>query len=175
MTNPSIQVERVTVQDPFEPDKTTTVQRNLKTDPIEYLFARERIDNAQYQAANKFMRLWEVAQSLGAKAGWHKIEEYQRLGCFPDTSGPRTDVHGSRERAQAEFNRAAQCLDRPGLAIVMAICGERHTIQDVARAFYDESRASQDYVSRRLKEHLTELADHWNINPPAIGRSRRPR
>lgn len=142
-----------------------TVVRNVKTDPIEYLFARERIDQPQKQAADKFMALWERAAFGGAKA----IDYSQPK---VDTSGPRSAVPAASIDAQSELGHARRVVDQTGWHIVTEICGRRETIEAVARKYYDGSSGAKYLVSTRLKEILDELAAHWGYasrpnRPPA--------
>lgn len=157
------EIRRVKVQDPLETDKQREAERNVRVDPIEYMFHRGSLTGVQKQAADRFMHLHDKTRSGEAKATWHQIEELQRLGTHVDTSGPRTEVHDSRLEAQGILNEASRVVGKTGYAILVRVCSDRHTLNEIAASFYGEpvTREAKSFVSRRLKEMLDELAAHW--------------
>lgn len=160
MTNDGIEIERVKVLDPYEPDKLLTVERNTRTDPIEHMWSRKLLDQPQYQAANKFMSLWERAAFGGAKAIDYREEKV-------DVSGFRSAVPMAAIDAQSSLRDARRELGRESYSVIVAVAGERHTIEDVAKGFYRGSRSDQEFISRLLKIALSELADHWGYSSTA--------
>jgi len=154
--NPSIEIAKTQIPDPFEPSRKIVVRRNVRTDPIEYLFARKRIDTALKTAADRFLALWE----LSAGGSLRSLDPSRdRVDTSRTGSGPSDGALAARDSLDA----VRRHVGRSGYSILSAVCGERQAIGDVALAFYEGSRRAEYLVRTRLIETLEELAELWGL------------
>lgn len=151
-----MQIAAADVADPFEPTKTVAVIRNVAA-PVDNLFSRGRIDNAQFAAAQKFKRLYDLAAIGGARA-----IDYGR----EHVDGGRVEqisikaLEAGRERAQL-----ASVVSKRGMLILDLVIGEEMALSRVVRRVVSNinNLQGQGYVVCRLVEALDSLVDHWGL------------
>lgn len=131
------------VDDPYEPGAKLVAVVNLKESPLDRWRAHGDVDGAQYAAGELFRAAWERAGIGGAKAfDWTR--EYVDGGRVHE---PLTDTV---RRAAKRLGEAQQRLGMRTYSMVVEVIGER--------VFPTEK-----YVSRRVRDGLTELAELWGM------------
>jgi hypothetical protein len=133
--------------------KLETVAYNTRHDPIERMFARDQIDEAQRLAGNRFRALVEMEGARGAKATDYTQEPVDGRGAAPDVSVKALE-------AATELSGLRNLLGRLDFALVRQIAGEGFNIVDVAK-FWGEGKFTVKYVGRRFNDALSQLAMHW--------------
>lgn len=117
----------VEVQDPYEPSKRVTVQKNAQTTPIDQIFARGRLVGpgdshedaiARKLAGDEFQRLYEAAESSDAKA-----IDYSAVKV--DVSFSDRDIPERRASASREMVAISRAMTPDRYSILRAICGEQ--------------------------------------------------
>ena len=154
------------VPNPYRAGETIPVVVNLAEHPLEMMLHRRRLDEPLYEAGVRFRRIYEAAEigpGRGIDPGKIKVDG----GSFGD---PLSD---SVVHAQFELKRLAQELGLVGQRIVSAVAGQGSTVADLAKRWPgpEDERTKRDYLTMRLKEALTFLAEEvWGAKGPARGR-----
>lgn len=139
------------VDDPYEPGAKLTATVNLRESPLDRWRSRSEIDLAQYAAGEKFRALWERSELGGAQA-LDPAKEYVDGGVMPDPYSLE------RMRAGVQLRAARGELGQQDYGYVCRVIGNREWPSDMAGAKHDS-----DYVSRRVRDALTELAHMWGM------------
>ncbi|BCP53804.1 hypothetical protein K32_24210 [Kaistia sp. 32K] len=156
------------VEDPSVPGTKITAKVNIRATVLDHLRSRKKLDEAQYQAGERFQKIWQLA-AIGALKAMDYKEAVDGGGGGGD---PLTDqvVH-----AAAELKKIMPRVGMIGHRLLVSTIGEGRTIQETAQDWQDDGGAvsgarAEGYVTGRLLEALDELARFWGYNATAIGK-----
>lgn len=156
------------VDDPLaiEPGTKMVAVTNLAEHPLEMMLARQRLDQAQYEAGVRFRLLYEKAAIGPGRA----IDPAKIKVDGGHVGDPLTDavIHAHRELA-----RIIPLLGKRGSHIAIAVCGQGVSISELANRYdgYENAKQNVAFISLRLKEALDVLAEEvWGAKGPERGR-----
>jgi hypothetical protein len=139
------------IDDPYEPGAKLEAVVNLRESPLDRWHDRDQIDGAQFAAGERFRRAWERAAIGGAKAfDWRRP--------VVDGGKPPEPVEDRASGAFKRLQEAEHELGRAGYYMVTQVIGERVFPSSMAR-----SRDEAEYISRRVRDALMELARMWGM------------
>jgi len=136
--------------------KSEATVRNIREHPIDTLHDRKTIEGYHHQAAEQFLRDWELSQISGARAA--PLE--------PSVDGGRAgDLSSTQADALGRVNKAMAGLGRANRMIVITLVVGRVNLDDLGvrmRALsYNWPR--KRYAGPRVCEALHELAEHYGL------------
>ncbi len=143
--NAKIEIGFRQVQNPYAPDEQSTVAVNIRSDMVEYLYQRGKIDHAEFLAGRYFLALV------------HKAEGSNALVVDParepvDCSG-RYEVPIARLDAARKLKDVARYLGSRDYRLA------RRYLAMVPGAYPEpDSRTEKEYHSRRVRDILYDLA-----------------
>jgi hypothetical protein len=146
------------VPDPY--DKTSLrVTVNIGGDPVEMMFRRRQIDDAQYQAAMKIRRLHEQSGAIGAKAIDYGREHV-------DGGRVWTGISDVKLSAADQLAKARFLLGQRDYTIVIDIAGDGKFITDICPAAANDrsGRKEREHLAKRFHEALDFLAKEWGFS-----------
>jgi hypothetical protein len=161
--NPAKPARKVLAADPVE-----RIGNIIRTVPsIRRLRGKNKLDQRQHMAAETYREAYEaVRRSLGNTMDFSGIG-----GAFIATTSAQEKV----AIAAQSLKEARNLVGSQSIIIIESIVCDGHGIEECARKLYglseEDKMAARDvnYVGRRLREALTELADLWHPQ------TRRPR
>lgn len=156
------------VEDPSVPGTKIEAKVNIRATVLDHLRSRKKLDDAQFQAGERFQKIWQLAE-IGAM----KAMEYKEAVDGGGGSGdPLTDqvVH-----AAAELKKLMPRVGMIGHRLLVSTIGEGRTIQETAQDWQDtggmvSGARAEGYVTGRLIEALDELVSFWGYSATAIGK-----
>ena len=129
---------------------------NMRESAIVALRAKGAIDDGQYQAAEKFCRLYEAMGGTGARAIDYSREHV-------DGGGVIQAIGDGQIEAGRKLKEAYDALTRRygvyAWKVVGYICGEGVSIHDMT-----ETRRQRDTLTDNLRSYLDVLAEHWSFS-----------
>lgn len=155
------------VDDPYDRGAKRRVTKNIRESSTEALFARKQIGPAQYQAYEKFRRLYETMSQKGGAMDPAKVKV--------DTSGRSDPIPDSIVAASLELCHAARVLGMQGYRVVEMIGGEGMKVEEAAKRWFgknEPSRSDQTYVGRLYRDGLSTLAEMWGLSGRSISRAK---
>lgn len=141
------------VDDPYEPGKKLESAVNVRASGLDYLWAREVINEAQLQAGNQYYRLFMAAELGGARA-----IDYSAVKV--DTSGVKEPINHRALDAANELVRVNHFLGRTGMQIAEAICCHG---SGMYAHFSATERRDRHFASRRVQEVLSDLVEYFDL------------
>jgi hypothetical protein len=154
---------RVTVPDPYDPERRITITINARHDVITHWWTRGKIDAAQMAAGRRFQRLWQKAEIGGPAA--IDLSKSKVDGGFP--VDPLTDAVAAARR---ELSTLAGALGKIDFPLLTRIVGEGLSLE--AEASRWGGRDPERYIARRVRDALATLALHWGTTGPERRRVR---
>lgn len=133
---------------------------NLRESAIVELFAKKALDGAQYEAAERFCRLFETVGGKGARAIDY-TREFVDGGRFPDPIGDAQIDAGKKLAAAYEHLTKQHGLY--AWRLVSYVCGEGRSIRELT-----ETRRQRDTMADNLRLYLDCLCVHWNLGTKGI-------
>ena len=133
---------------------------NLRESAIVELFVKKALDEAQFEAAEKFRRLFEALGGKGARA-MDYTREFVDGGRFPDPIGDAQIDAGKKLAAAYEHLTKQHGLY--AWRLVSYICGEGRSIRELT-----ETRRQRDTMADNLRLYLDCLCVHWNLGTKGI-------
>lgn len=155
LTRGHIEMAVEEVDDPYEAGAKIIVMRSLRDDPLQTLFAKKVIHEAQLEGGKAYMRDWETAER-GPRA-IDPTKEAVDGGRLPE---PFTE---SQRKATRRLNEANYALGQQGSALIMNVLVLRQTMKQVAENRGLSGSRWEDYFSKRLQESLTTLAEVYGF------------
>lgn len=155
------------VDDPYERGAIRTVTKNIRESSTEALFARKQVGPAQYQAYERFRRLYETMSQRGGALDPAKVKV--------DTSGRSDPIPDSMIAASMELCQAARVLGLQGYRVVEMIGGEGMMVEEAARRWFrtdNPSRPDRAYIGRLYRDGLSMLAEMWGLSGRSISRAK---
>jgi Domain of unknown function (DUF6456) len=136
--------------------KTEAVVRNVREHPMDTLLDRKTIEAYHHQAAEKFLRDWEISQIRPARAA--PLEPSVDGGRFGDLSGAQAD-------AMSRVNSAMGDLGRANRMIVTTLVVGRENLDQVGTRMrvLGYRWPAKRYAGPRVCEALHELAVHYGL------------
>lgn len=164
--NGKIEIEFTQVPDPYEPGKMLDVAKNVRVHPLDALRARDRINDAQKAAGDRFLAIYDRAEIGGARA-----IDYSRVKV--DVSFEHRGLDPGVAVATDELIAIRRQIGKRPYALLCRVIGERISLRTMASAVDAHDRQlkhldwpSRDTVShmyRSLQEALDDLADHFGV------------
>lgn len=153
------QVIAVEVDDPYALEKgdKVTVLRSLRDDPIERLFARRQIDEAQKDAGARYRRDLELAEFGGAKAIDPTKEAVDGGGLVPEPFSDR------RSEATERLILAGRAMGLLQESIVRAVISGNLFPGQVAVARGFSARRIQENYAWLFRQALDVLAVFYGV------------
>lgn len=153
------QVVAVEVDDPYalEPGEKVLALRSLRDDPIERLFVRRQIDQAQRDAGAAYRRDLELAEFGGAKAIDPTKEAVDGGGLIPE---PFSE---SRSEATQRLVKAGQRMGLLQESIVRAVISGNLFPGQVAVRRGFSSRREQESYAWLFRKALDVLAEFYRM------------
>ncbi len=149
--NAKIEIGFRQVQDPYAPDELSTVAVNIRSDIIEFLHHRGKIDHAQFTAGRYFLSMVEKAEGSAAQVvNWAREPV--------DSSITSTTIPDHRLDAATELIRVARYLGRRDYRLA-----RRYLARDLEAYPQPTSQRERDYHYRRLRDILEDLAAFWGF------------
>jgi hypothetical protein len=111
---------------------------------------------AYYEAGRRWQRAYELAQ-LGGARGIDPTRERVDGGRPPDVPGE------AQLRAMRDLEASRAQLGARGYRLMEDICGRGLSLREAARARWLVTRRGRDYLGRRFRECLHELAVLWGM------------
>lgn len=157
-----------TVDDPFQFDpndpgadplvrRRVNVAANVKHDVLEHMHSRRQIDDAEKAAGERFMRLVERSGIGGARA-----IDYGRAKV--DGGKLADNLSVSVMAATEELADVRKHVGASAYSILQRILVAGGTIKQAARDLYrSDSPRWAEFLGKRLKEILGEVAEHWGL------------
>ena len=138
------------IENPYDGERESVVV-NLRESPLDRWRAHDDIDGAQLAAGERFRACWERAGIGGAKAfDWTR--EFVDGGKIHE---PLTDTV---RRAAKRLGEAALALGQRDYYLVTQVIGQR-----VFPSAMTSNRDEAEYISRRVRDALHELAKLWGM------------
>lgn len=152
LTRGHIELAVAEVDDPYplEPGAKIIVMRSLRDDPLQTLFVKKVIDEAQFAGGSAYMEDWETAER-GPRA-IDPTKEAVDGGRLPEPFTER------QRKATKRLNEANAALGNAGTALIMNVLVLRQTMKQVAANRGLSGSRWEDYFSKRLQEALDTLA-----------------
>lgn len=144
------QVAPIEVEDPYEAGGKLLVMRSVRDDPLALMHARNRIDEAQYQAGRAFQRDFETAERGPRAIDPGKEAVDGGLSPEPITEGQR--------KAAKRLALVHRQLGADGSALASDVLIARKTYIQVCEARGLSGSRWEDYFARRFRECLDCLA-----------------
>ena len=149
--NAKVEIGFRQVQDPYAPDELSTVAVNIRSDMVEYLYQRGKIDHAQYTAGMYFLSLVERAEgSTSQVVNWAREPVDSSIHSF--------SIPDHRLDAQSELNGVARELGRRDYALA-----RRYLARDLEAYPEPSSEREKAYHYRRLRDLLEDMAAFWGF------------
>lgn len=134
----------------------TRVLRSERDDPLAGMLSRHQIDQAQFEAGRLWQKYREDSEIGGAQA-IDTTKEAVDGGRFKEPDITKMSV------ALRELRRANEVLGAFGASLIEDILGRRMSIAQVAAARMMARQREIDYLARRFRECLEELAKLWGM------------
>jgi len=156
-----LNIKPVLVDDPYEIAAKVVVLKNVSTTPLDGMYHQGRLDAVQYEAGNKFQRIFEREMIGGARAIDYSMERVDG-GRLAD---PLSD---SLLQAHRDLMVAANAAGIVGYQILRAVIGEGISIRRLIKERPSlcmglEGRRAEGYVGGRLVEALDAIVDAWGM------------
>lgn len=126
--------------------------KNARHDPIEWLYARNKIDDAQKAAGDRVRALVETC-------GHSIVTGIDLEKPFVDGHGPRESISARRMEAANELKRLWARLGYHHSEVVEKVAGFGVEIKDLA----GPNRSRQDHIRMQLCEGLDLAAGHFGM------------
>ncbi len=136
-----------------------SVRVNIRHDVLEHMHARRGISDAEKAAGDRFVQLCEMASIGGARA-----VDYSRTPV--DGGGIADTLSEQVMRAAKDLAQVRNCLGETGMRILEMVLVSGLTLRQVAATNAYETvkwkrKRSEQYIGRRFKEALADLALLW--------------
>ena len=149
------------IPDPYEAGATITAPVNLRHDPLDWMFARGLIDEAERLAGERFLRLWQQRQRVLGTA-MDKIRV--------DGGQPPIPITEAMLDAADQLSDILARIGVSSVGFLVHVLVEGRTLKQVAlelhggpyRSKGDEWRA-KNYAGRQLKDLLAELSKLFGV------------
>lgn len=146
--------------DPYSPPGETqkiVVARAIRDDPLAGLFARQQIDQTQYDAGRRWQLYWDRACG-SAVIAINPLKE-------PVDGGGvgRTEVTDRQLEAFAKLREAGRALGPEGEALACNVLADGLAIKEIARRRGQPTEMKVKYLGARFRECLETLARHWGF------------
>lgn len=162
-------VRLVSVEDPFERGRKLNVARNVRTHPLEEELANCAISEDQYNAGNRFLRLYEQAEIGGAQAIDYTVQKV-------DTSFVHKGLPLHVMTAAKDLKDIRHFLGRRSYDLLVAVIGNRVRIEALAREASGgngwQERLYRKHMRLTLAETLQELVSHFGVVARGNARAR---
>lgn len=157
-----------TVADPYD-GKPLHVACNARHDPLESLYVRKRINEAQKRAGDRVAALCVRSAGEGVKGIDYADDRVD--------GGPAwKDIPTSRMEAAQELGLLSRAVGKLGYAVLIRVVGDGFEIQEVAKLWSGNpkpSKMERDYVSKTLQDALSEAAVYYGFQSDQSGPSAR--
>lgn len=156
-------IQAVEIDDPFsEPGKRGRIvaAQSLKTDPLAWMRAHHRIDEACYLAGRQWQRIYARA-NIGSIGSIDTTKEAVSGGRFPE---PITDSHIDAFNQLREINKALKTEDNQRL--IHDILGREIFPRQAAEERGDYTDWAIRKWAKRFYRALNLLAIHFNLASP---------
>lgn len=159
----------VQVADPYSPSQQAVVVKNIRVNPLDWMYHRGRIDDAQFAAGNRFRSYYEQGE-IGASGAIDYSRTKVDGGKLQE---PLTEAVYAARRA---LGMARGATGEAGYALLVAVVGEGVNVGHIARLRPSlchglRGERAEGYVSGRLREALDALVAQWGLI--AVGQARR--
>jgi hypothetical protein len=151
---PQIRTAEVEIVDPYGDPGRALVQ--VRDDHLAWLWSRGEVARHEYEAGRRWQRAYELAQ-LGGARGIDPTRERVDGGRPPDVPGE------AQLRAMRDLEASRAQLGARGYRLMEDICGRGLSLREAARARWLVTRRGRDYLGRRFRECLHELAVLWGM------------
>lgn len=142
------------VDDPIEQGAKLQVLRSVRDDPLAGMLSRSQIDTAQFDAGRLWQRYREDSEIGGVQA-IDTTKEAVDGGRFKEPDIDRLSA------ALTKLKDADRVLGAYGASLIYDVLARRMTIMEVAQARSMTRQREIDYIGRRFRECLEELAKLW--------------
>ena len=158
----------VQVADPYSPSQQTVAVKNIRVNPLDWMYHRGRIDDAQFAAGNRFRSYYEQGE-IGASGAIDYSRTKVDGGKLQE---PLTEAVYAARRSLA---MARQATGSVGYALLVAVVGEGINVGQIGRLRPSlchglRGERAEGYVSGRLREALDALVAQWGL--VAVGQAR---
>jgi hypothetical protein len=136
-------------------DKTLSVMRSIRDDPLAGLWARKQIDKVQFDAGREWQRHYETA-GIGQVVAVDPLREPVDGG-----GAGRADWSDRQSYAFYKLKESRTFLGLSGYALVSDVLGLGLPIIEVARRRGNEGQHWVKYYGMRFRECLESLALGW--------------
>ena len=136
--------------------KSEATVRNVREHPMDILLARETIEAFHHEAAERFLRDWELSEIGSARAA--SLE--------PRIDGSRCgDLSAAQADAMSRVNAATESLGRTGALIVTSLVVGRQNLDQIGASVRAHGRdwPPKRYGGPRICEALHDLAEHYGL------------
>ncbi|MGE0847679.1 MAG: DUF6456 domain-containing protein [Flavobacteriaceae bacterium] len=148
------------IENPYGIDRAKQAAAvNVREHPLEWLYQRRRIGEAQKKAGDRLRNLFETAGMAGACSLDFTVE--------PVDGGGRADAFSERRmQAGRELKDVARVTGKLGYRVLSLVCGEGRSLEEVAKGWPagDSEQNRRKALGFLLREQLSELAAHWGYS-----------
>lgn len=145
------------IENPYGIDRAKQAAAvNVREHPLEWLYQRRRIGEAQKKAGDRLRSLFETAGMAGACSLDFTVE--------PVDGGGRADAFSERRmQAGRELKDVARVTGKLGYRVLSLVCGEGRSLEEVAKGWPGEGSRTTiaGSVGFVFRESLKDLAVHW--------------
>lgn len=131
-----------------------SAKMNMRESYAGMLYGRRAIDEAQWQAASKMRRTYEIANGSA-------IRSVDLTETKVDTSKNTPTISDSHVQARKTLERAEQVLGQEGYQLAIQLTG-----MGMSPVNLSKSEMRQKYLRERFKECLDTLAGEWGFKTP---------
>lgn len=148
------------VDDPYDKGKKMEAQANIKHDLLIHWRSRRTITAAQYEAGQRLQHIW-----YRAGIGTPGAIQYDKDKV--DQSEAADPIADRVVAAANELREIAAYLGRADYKLITALICEGKQLSE-----YGSNEVERKYISRRVRDALGYLADHWGATGPKRGKMR---
>lgn len=149
-----IATAEVPIIDPYGDPGVALVQ--VRDDHLAWLWARGEVELYEYHAGRRWQRAYELAL-LGGARGIDTTRERVDGGRSPEVLGE------AQMRAMRDLDASRELLGARGFRLMEDICGRGLSLREAAQARWLVTQRARDYLGRRFRECLHELAVMWGM------------
>lgn len=160
-----VELRQETVDSPYAADKTDTVMRNVRENPVTKLVAGGHLVKIQEMAADTFRRYYEALQASDLALDYGKIRV--------DGGGADPSPSDFLLFAAQQLRLAEAHLGVIDYRIVLEVCGEGKFLTEMVKERWHglsagQAKRKRGYLGQRLSDALDALSEMWQLGTPHV-------
>lgn len=142
--------------------RAETVAVNVRETPLEHMYARGKITDAEKRAGDVFRGLCEAVEIGGGVIDPARIKV--------DSSGAGDPLTERAIKAAKELDKTVQVIGHTDYLLLHEVCAAGWSLLEIARRWYAgledcrRAREAGSYLGRRVREALAQLVTLWGLD-----------